>query len=346
MDLFTLRFKTKIPWFALRLLLVAGVVILASLAYSCLWNPEVSVYKKAIEVKRAWSHKITQEYGAKTVIFGGSSCSFSINGERLLEQHRIPVANLGLHAGLRPTFITNFAISETRPGDTLIVALEPNLLTRPFDLPSLAVQLGYAIHLPSWVEGPWLESSVSKASAFFALRPSAYYIFVMLGKLSRGMPLYRYKPSDIHPSGWMTTDYRRSFNIGKDDGPRPQLSKEGENLLQWLRDWSAAHHVRIAYSLPWMYVAPEDIDYNLKRNTVYLEQVSQFIPVLKDPRLGICPREYFADTNYHLTVEAAAMRTDSLAQQLKSWDVWTSDELQTMISSGTVNQPNTYPAND
>lgn len=328
MDSFISPFRANIPWLALKLLAAAVVAIIISFGYTYYLNPEVEFWKSAISIKRNWAHKLTKEYGSKVVIYGGSSCAFSIDGQHLLEQHRIPTVNMGLHAGLKPTVLTNWALSETLPNDTLIVAIEPTLLTSPLDSPSFAVQLSYAMHSPVWLDGAWMEHPASRISSLLSVRPSGCHIFTVANKAIRGLPLYGYDSSDIHPSGWMTTN-RRTSNVKTKDLPGPCLSREGENLLRWLRDWSTSHHVRLAYSLPWMYVSPRDIADSKRCNLAFLLQVSQFMPILKDRSLGVCSSaEYFADTNYHLTCQAAALRTDSLAQELKTWDVWTVDELK------------------
>ena len=57
------------------------------------------------------------------------------------------------------------------------------------------------------------------------------------------------------------------------------------------------------------------------------------LPVLKDPALGANTNlEQFADTEWHLTPEAAALRTDALAQQIKEWDLWTTNELEKLAT--------------
>lgn len=322
--------RFPIPWTALRLLLALGAAFLLSIAYLFYGNPEIGLYKEAIRIKQAWAKQLTRQYGNKTVIYGGSSCAFSIDGERLLKRDRIAAVNMGLHAGLKPTMLTNWALSETRPGDTLIVAIEPGLLAAPLDSSPLAIQLSVAAHSIGWLEAPWLDQPFTKASLISALRPSGYHVFVMLGKIVKGLPPYRYSVSDIHPSGWMTTAERRSFGGGgEDEKPVLKLSHEAENLLRWLRDWAASHHVRLAYSLPWSYAAPSDLIGAQKNNIYFLRQVEQYLPVLKDPVMGACStREYFADTPNHLTSEGAALRTDSLAQQLKTWEVWKEGELE------------------
>jgi hypothetical protein len=60
-----------------------------------------------------------------------------------------------------------------------------------------------------------------------------------------------------------------------------------------------------------------------------LLEVSEFIPVLRDSRLGAYTvREHFSDTSLHLTEEGATLRSDEFAEQVKDWKVWTHEELR------------------
>ena len=104
-----MHFKNLIPFRALRLLVTAGIAFLLALGYLFYGNPEMRFFSKAAGVKKAWAQKMTREHGAKTLIFGGSSCAFSIDGEQLLREDGIPMVNMGLHAGLMPTVLTNWA---------------------------------------------------------------------------------------------------------------------------------------------------------------------------------------------------------------------------------------------
>ena len=320
-----MRSRFPIPRFAILLLATALLALLACAGYSLFLNPEVAFWKRALDVKQAWSARLTAQSGAKTVVFGASSCAFSIDGERLLERHGIPTVNLGFAAGMGLTFITQCALAETRPGDTLIVALEPALLIEPLEPQPFGIQMSYRAGHPEWNAAPWLARPLPKASELQLLRPGGEHLFIMLGKVALRMPMYRYGAQNIHASGWMSTDDRR-FQESAEGSPSlgsAALSEDGRKLLLWVRQWADAHQVRVAYSLPWIYAAPEQEAQHRRENLRFLQQVAEILPVLRDPRLGVCvDRKCFADTNMHLTPEAAAARTDRFAGQLKAWDVW------------------------
>jgi hypothetical protein len=110
----------------------------------------------------------------------------------------------------------------------------------------------------------------------------------------------------------------------------------GPNLeyLRSLRDWCRDHEVRLAYSIPWGYTPPTELDQFRRENARFLLQVLEVIPVLRDPRLGAYSvREHFSDSVWHLTEEGAALRTDELARQLKDWDVWSRPELEQLAAT-------------
>jgi hypothetical protein len=322
------HFKSRIPARAAVLLLTAAAVWGLSIAYTLHWNPEVRNWQAGANIKIRWSEKMTQEYGSKILVYGGSSCSFSIDGERMLDRFNLPTVNFGRGADMGPTVLTESVLDYVRPGDTLIVAIEPGLLTESFDVPALGVQFSYAMHHPEWVRHPQFdEPGVSWFQALAALRPGGFHMFTILGKIASGKRLFRYQLSDYHPSGWEQTDVRVKITGPLDYGT--DLSGNARALLGGLRDWCAQRHVRIAYSLPWCYTPAEKMKSFQERNVAILMQVNDFIPVLKDAHLGADTNlDDFADTQVHLTGPAAALRSDELAGQIKNWDLWTAEELR------------------
>ena len=70
-----------------------------------------------------------------------------------------------------------------------------------------------------------------------------------------------------------------------------------------------------------------------RQNVQFLLQVAEFLPVLKDPYLGTdIIIEHFSDTPLHANRIGAALHTDELAREIKSWDVWSVEELRELLS--------------
>ncbi len=320
--------NSRFPARAVLLLLTAAVVWGLSIAYTLRWSPEVRNWLDGAAIKIHWAEKMTREHGPKILVYGGSSCSFSIDGERMLDRFGLPTVNFGRTADMGPTVLTESVLGCVRPGDTLIVAIEPGLLTRSFDVPALGVQFSYAMGHPEWVRHPHFgEPGVGQFQALAALRPGGYHSFTMLGKIVRGGPLFRYQPGDYHPSGWEQTEVRREIT-----GPAQydaRLSNNARTFLSGLRAWCEQRRVRVAYSLPWGYCPPDKMKAFQEKNIELLLQANEYIPVLKDAHLGADTNlDHFADTDVHLTVPAAALRTDEFAGQIKNWDIWTAAALR------------------
>ena len=312
------------------LLAVAAVTWTTCACYTVYVNPEVTHYAAGAAFKRAWAKQMTDKYDAKVVAIGGSSCEFSFDGERTLRRHALPLVNYGWQAGMGAAVIAESALAELRAGDTLVVAIEPTLLTVPLNQPSLGVQLSVAAGHVEWVTRPALGvGRVGWFDVLVALRPGASHLFLLLGKVARGGPLYRYQRSDYHASGWKQTAVRMPI-----DGPAwhgVTLSPDARLLLRNLRDWCDRHDVRVAYSLPWSYTPPESREKFRRDNLAFLIQIAPFFPILRDARLGVDPElAHYADTQFHLNARGSALRSDELAAQLNHWDVWTPGDLQVM----------------
>lgn len=322
-----------LPKRAILLLFVSVMIWIGCILYSIQLNPEVNHYVQGATIKQKWTDQLTREHKMKLVIFGGSSCEFSIDGERMLQQHQLPLVNFGGHAGMGACILTAQALDQVNPGDTLIVALEPGLLTKPLTQSSLGVQYSVAAGHTDWVTQPRLEiNPLNKFQVAVLLRPGGYQLFTMLGKLIRREPLYRYQLADYHPSGWKHTTVR--VPVTGIAGHNTRLSDDSIRLLNNLKTWCDKQQVRIVYSLPWSYCPTNEIKNFQRQNAQFLAQVAAIIPVLKDPMLGADPiAEHYADSSLHLTEAAVPIRTDQLASQIKSWQLWTVAELETLANA-------------
>jgi hypothetical protein len=247
----------------------------------------------------------------------------------MLSQHRLPALNLGLGAGMGAKVLTHYAQDSVRTGDTLVVALEPDLLAGPLRIESLGAQFGLSIGEPSLLRDP---NRVDWLSALLDLRPGGYHTFTLVTKVVLRRPLYPYFAAELHPSGWHEVGARRAVKSVKEAPTK--LSKEGRSWLVALHDWCDQRNVRVAYALPWGYSSPEDLKRFQGCNLRFLYEVAATMPVLKDPNLGADTNlEHFADTPFHPTAQGAALRTDELAREIKPWTIWTRDELDERLKA-------------
>lgn len=320
---------------ARRLLAAALIALLLSAAYTRWWNPEVRLYVHAARVKQEWASRLDREFTNKTVVFGGSSTSFSIDPGRLLERQGEAVANFGLHAGMQLRFLTAFAAAAARPGDLLLMAVEPELLVASSDGSDLAAQMGFALGQPGWIHASNVTGDpVRRVENLVSLRPGAHHFFTLLAKIALGKPLYRYAPADFTATGWQRTGERRAVT----DPARWQapLDRDARLFLAALKAWGESRGVRVAYALPWRYASAEAAPAFQTDNLRFLAEVAVHLPVLADERLGAYDvREHFADTPLHLTPEGAAVRSDALAEQLRAGRFWSRSVLERMLADRT-----------
>ncbi len=328
MPLSTSPFSRRVPWFVVQLLAVALLTGMATAFYTLRLNPEVNYLRGSDRIKRAWARKMTLEHGAKTILFGGSSCEFSIDPEQLLERHGLPAVNLGRNAGLGASVLIEATLIETRPKDTLVMAIEPTLLTGPAEIPMLGVQFSFALGHPEWVLTPRFGGPrKSWPAALLALRPGGYHVFTLLGKLVQGRPLYRYNTAEVRPTGFHQTPVRTPLtSLTSHAG---HLAPDARVLLEALAQWCRSNQVALCYSLPWRYTPTNAVPAYQRLNAGLLCEIAEYCPVLRDEQLGAhVVLGHFADTEFHLNEPGASLRTSQLGDQLKSGRFWTRDELR------------------
>ncbi|MBN9692247.1 MAG: hypothetical protein J0M24_18530 [Verrucomicrobia bacterium] len=317
----------KIPWMAFALLATGVLVWGLEVIYTLRWNPELQFLGHAYRIKSARAERISAEGRSKWVILGGSSSFFSIDTELLGNLTGRPAVNFGLAAGIGPSVLSQAAVQFTQSGDTLLVALEPVLLTDSMEPPGLGVQFSFVAGHPEWFSNPTIGTNrVPWPSALLALRPGGYHTLTMLGKLVRGGALYRYSARDVRADGFAQTDVRvDAYQAGLHSGRLPLATR---NFLRALREWCDARKITAYYVLPWSYSSPDEADGLRHLNVALLMEVMEFLPVIKDPRLGVYPvGEHFADSGYHLNQVGATIRTQELADLLKNKRIWARQEL-------------------
>jgi len=321
------------PRLTLKLLLVAIITLAACAFYTIRLNPEARFFTELSAIQTAWAKKMETEHGSKVVVFGGSSCIFSIVGEQMLREFRIPTVNRGMMVGVSLKLPAMHALDVVKRGDTLIAAIEPGQLTEPIVTPAIALQLSLALGHPQWVMADALGlKGFSPLSAVLAMKPGSYHVVTLLGKIVQRRPLFRYASSDASPSGWMTTKVR--IPLTGPPGRGPGLSDDAVRFLSALRDTCDGSGVRIAYSLPWGYCPPEHLETFRRENAAFLREVAKYLPVLKDEELGAQTNpELFADTAWHLNEVGSELRTRRFGQSIRDWELWKPEELDALTKA-------------
>ena len=320
-------------------MLTALTVWVLGAEYSLCFNAENKFIVQMAELQDRWARKMESEHGHKVIIMGGSNVMFSIICEQLVTHYDLPAANMGLNAGIGAQVIAERAVAQAHAGDTLVLAFEPGLLTGSLRPPAFGIQFSYAMHRPDWAVAPTLHGTrVPIPSALLALRPGASHIFTLLAKLIAHKPLYSYQVANASPSGWNRTAIRRP--LPGFPAQRLILSDDARQFLRSFRDWSDQHQVRVVYSLPWHWTPPDAVKDFQRKNAEFLLQISEYLPVLRDPLIGADSRiEDFSDLVWHLDEEGSVLRTEELGRELTNWQLWQPHELRRIVEDLSAASP-------
>jgi hypothetical protein len=333
MTLSTSRFKNRLPTLALLLLFVGVMSWLLAAFYTLRVNPEIRDFTNGAKIKAEWNRSLRDQYPSNYIVFGGSSSSFSVDPELAVKEFNFPLSNLALGAGLGAKVLIRYAAYHARPGDTLVMTMEPSLFSGSAAVPQMGQQFSIAMGHVEWAsESNLVELSpgLMPATYLSALRPGGAHFFTLLGKVAMRRPLYRYKIGEFLPTGQKETDVRAAPIT-----PRGfvTISPAGHSLLASFRHWSQTNHIRVIYTLPWAYSSAEGITDFRKENLYFLGQMLNYFPVLAEKKLGAYSNaEHFADTAYHLRREGAKIRTRELLEALQKSLILSTNELTSLLS--------------
>jgi hypothetical protein len=213
-----------------------------------------------------------------------------------------------------------------QPGDTLILALEPPLLGSSLDFTQDALQV--LIRRMDWEHVAQAKQVTGRAvpldHLFFAPRPGLDNFAAFLGRTVTQTP-FRYTTARIKPGGLMVTDFRYQSS---GSGYTPVISPTGRELLVHLHEWASEQKMRLVYSIPWMHIAQERADEQKRLNAHFVVMMSEIMPVVHEEEFGVQTDAFlFSDSGWHLTEEAAQLRTSQLVSRVQADDFWTADQL-------------------
>lgn len=330
--------EPRSPRLLLRLLGTAFLTWVLAAIYTLHWNPEIAFHAGSRKIKhRTGGGELRHRFDFPAMIFsGGSSGLFSVDATRLSEQHQLLSVNYAMGAGLGPGVLLQAAAADTHGGDTVVLAFEPFLLTEPMEPTSMGIQFSFAAGQPEWVTRPaFAVPAASWPSALLALRPGGYHCVTLLGKIVTRRPWYRYRLEDVDPNGLARTEVRLPVTSPPEFADT--LPPAATNFLASVAEWGRTRGVKVIYSLPWGYCPTNEVPRVRARNVKLLREIAVYLPVLKDPSLGIHTEAAdFSDSVWHLTSEGADRRTDELAALLKRGEYWTPAELAAMAERRTT----------
>jgi len=303
--------------------LVASLLIsyAAAAAYTLLLNPELTFWKYVYGEKVKWAEDLTAEGLKKHVFVGGSSCAFQIDAGLLSQEYGIPSVNMGMHAGMGSVAITVLGIRAMAPGDTLVLALEPGLLTKPPTITPLGCQMLISTGL-LLAAGPHqqLLGDISLGQVLGSLRPGLYNITTMLAKLAVGRPLYRYSTQDLHRGGALSTDFKDNINP-MPASPVPLDPASAAWISQVAKLVMARFQSRAVYLIPLLLYADDSVETARATNIAFLREIALVVSPLHDPAFGVSSNLLdFSDTALHLNSSGMKKRTRTIAGLISAFE--------------------------
>jgi hypothetical protein len=312
--------------------LAAGLLIFMSAVRFQLGVPTTSSawIKEIIDRKEKAACEINHP---KLVLLGGSSTLFGIKASVLELELGVPVINGGLHAGLGMACILREGKKMLRPGDTVMLFPEYELLS-----------FGEK-NRREWAAITYLDFMLSRDVKYYRTLPLNDQIEIALmtplDRIGRGirgkwLPEQIMPPSEYNPYDalWMddhgdmighTAARRPAVAVDRDQRVCEVLQKgisphaEGFELISEFRRWAKANRVRVMAGFPNM-IHRKEYDSCMADNVE--SQLKEYflkegIDVVGGMREVLLPQVDFFDTIYHPTEEAAIIRSKNLAFQLR-----------------------------
>lgn len=271
----------------------------------------------------------------KLVLLGGSATLFGIKASLLESELHVPTVNAASHAALGMAYLLDYGKQFLRPGDTVMLIPEFELL-----------DYGEG-NRRGWASAMYVDYILARAPGYYRNLPVSDQMEIALvmpfkrlasGLASRIRPeqpiryaVYNaYDPAMVDAHGDMTghTAQRRPETCPVRDERVCEplvagLSRHasGLPLLAGFCKWAAANQIRVLAGFPNMGAIPA---YDQPAALAVETQLRGFFAALGVPMIGrlhdaLIPLADCFDTNYHPTDEASVRRSSRLAEQLKPW---------------------------
>lgn len=256
----------------------------------------------------------------KLVLVSGSNGSYGVRTDLIERELHVPAVNLAVSAGLGLDYILARARSVTKPGDTVLLALEYELYAADGEPNEVLIDHVLAYDPEFFYALDWFE----QARIIFSMRRGR----LIDGLLSRLgiLPPPPFGASLIaerfNTNGDIVANLASASTIDRKlaerrEGPsnlKGVLSAHAAEVLTNFSQWCKANRVTLLATYPATIHFPE---YDLPPKKQVFERVAQFYPQIKVPTLGspltfMYARSAFFDTTYHLHSTAAVHRTQQL----------------------------------
>ena len=256
--------------------------------------------------------RLAELLSPRLVFVGGSNLAFGLDSKKISDSLKIPVANMGLHAGLGVEFGLNEAANFLKEGDKVILSVEygltkkgdTKLCSQLVDVnPSAANYLGNSMNdRLRLIDINW-QRCVS--SLFFASVASPNELV--------------YRRDGFSEEGDMISHLNQPQPANQTDRGKIFYREYNDeiNALNAFIEEANQKGAKVYYTFP-TYMESE---YTLNKEVV--EQYENLFksqlkcPIINTPKTFVLPNTDYFDTAYHLNKEGRAKRTDIMIALLR-----------------------------
>ena len=279
--------------------------------YAFRLDPVMRTHADAVELRAQLARNERQP---KVVFVGGSSCAHSVRPD-VLAAEGLCAVNMGYHAGAGAPFLIAAGMSVAKPGDLLIVAIEPELLMEDSSVSRVGLVGAIKLGKPSLASGtPFSDQDFSYGNLFFSIRPGGTRLLKHFGAMLIRFDLEQF--STIDSFGRMN-DTRQVAFPAEIPAEYIGITEQNKSILQSVVAFGKESGVDIICAVPWKLHSAEDRRDAEKWYNQYVNEISEIMPVLVEDELNVRTDEkLFSDTFYHLTTKGASKRSLAYARAL------------------------------
>lgn len=283
-------------------------------------NPEHSFWRSCMD-RKVEEVVILRDRSPKTpvVLFaGGSTCAFSVSPDVFEQQTGMPAYNMGGAVPMGVPYLASKVFEVAEKGDVVVLLLEPVFLTTNGEAEPKRLGVSMSSTESSSDIKTRFGSDLNIETKLKHLRPGSNFLFTLMGKKLLKKKGYRYSMEDFRDRGRLETFYENPLKRPQATVSKLALTDSGIKLLKSFREIAKEKDITVVYGLPWTWTKEDIKDDSKAANEVLLREIEKYIPVLREPSMGVSTSEgYFSDSVNHLTYEGASVRTKEVADALK-----------------------------
>ena len=307
------QFLIKILLFCclvLAIVLIGGSFVLS--------DTEVSNFMSAIVDKHK---RLTNTKAPRLIFAGGSNLSLGLDSRRIEERLKIPVINMGLHAGLGLDFMLNELKANLKENDIALLCIEYNLGEGDYKLQKNAASYfpqanAYIPHKSLYQKANYF--CTEKASSFIQ---NAKWLTNKLKQNNQSKSINVYNKKYFNEYGDDTAVYHifKGQNLNNRVKWGEYKEWDGINKINEFNNWAKKRKIKVAFLYP-QYPQTE-YENNLKfikdYNSVLQQKLS--VPILCTPETFVMQDSLFFDTIYHLNKNGIDKRSMLLVKILEPY---------------------------